>query len=47
LSSTTVSRSNENKKIIMKIDDTCDFCENEDAPLCVKYCVFGARGAIK
>ena len=49
LSSTTILRSNENKKIIMKIDETCDFCENEDEkyPLCVKYCVFGARGVIK
>ena len=49
LSSTTVSRNNENKKIVMQIDDTCDLCESEDEdfPLCVKYCVFGARGVVK
>jgi len=49
LSSTTVSRNNENKKIVMQIDETCDFCESEDEdfPLCVKYCVFGARGVVK
>ncbi|GAG08200.1 unnamed protein product, partial [marine sediment metagenome] len=43
----TVLRNNENKKIIMKIDETCDFCENEETPLCVKYCVFEARGIMK
>lgn len=47
LSSTKVLRSNENKVITMIIDETCDFCESEDAPLCVKYCVFGARGVMK
>ncbi len=47
LSSTKVLRSNENKVITMKIDETCDFCESEDVPLCVKYCVFGARGVMK
>lgn len=47
LSSTKVSRSNKDKKIVMQIDDTCDHCEGESFPLCVKYCVFGARGVIK
>jgi len=49
LSSTKVLRSNENKVITMIIDETCDFCESEDEdfPLCVKYCVFGARGVVK
>lgn len=47
LSSTRVYRDNDNKQIIMRIDDTCDYCENESIPLCVKYCVFGARGVIK
>ncbi|MHC2994629.1 MAG: hypothetical protein IBV53_03895 [Candidatus Atribacteria bacterium] len=49
LSSTIVLRNNENKEITMIIDETCDLCENEneDLPLCVKYCVFGARGVMK
>jgi len=49
LSSTIVLRNNENKEITMIIDETCDLCENEneDLPLCVKYCVFGARGLMK
>jgi carbon-monoxide dehydrogenase iron sulfur subunit len=47
LSSTTVLRGNENKKIIMQIDETCDLCKDEVIPLCVKYCPFGARGVVK
>jgi len=47
LSSTKVSRSNEDKKIIIKIDETCDLCIDEDTPLCVKHCVFGARGIVR
>ena len=49
LSSTKVLRNNENKEITMIIDETCDLCENEneDLPLCIKYCVFGARGVMK
>ena len=49
LSSTKVLRNNENKEITMVIDETCDLCESEDEdfPLCVKYCVFGARGVMK
>lgn len=47
LSSTKILRDNENKQIIMQIDDSCDYCDNEPIPLCVKHCVFGARGVIK
>ncbi len=47
LSSTRVLRSNENKRIQMTIDDTCDGCSNETAPFCVTACVFGARGFLK
>ena len=47
ISSTRVSRSNENKNITISIDDSCDMCEDEERPLCVKACVFGARGVNK
>ena len=47
LASTKVIRNNENKKITMHIDENCDLCENEKVPLCVKYCPYGARGAVK
>ena len=47
ISSTKITRNNDNKEIIMSIDDTCDFCIDEDIPLCVKHCVFGARGIVK
>jgi carbon-monoxide dehydrogenase iron sulfur subunit len=46
ISSTKVLRSNENKKISISIDSTCDMCRGESFPLCVKACVFGARGVI-
>lgn len=47
LSSTRVLRNNDNKRIAMIIDDTCDLCKNEDTFLCVKFCVFKARGVTK
>lgn len=47
LSSTAVFRNSETKEITMQIDESCDFCEKENFPLCVKYCDFGARGVIK
>ncbi len=47
LSSTKVIRSNVNKRIHLAIDSSCDYCPDEDVPLCVKACVFGARGFIK
>jgi carbon-monoxide dehydrogenase iron sulfur subunit len=36
-----------NKRIQLAIDNSCDYCPDEDIPLCVKACVFGARGFIK
>jgi carbon-monoxide dehydrogenase iron sulfur subunit len=47
ISSTKITRNNNNKEITMMIDETCDLCENEKIPLCIKYCPFGARGIIK
>ena len=44
LSSTTVLRDNDTKRITMTIDGSCDSCTNEPGALCVQHCVFGARG---
>ena len=46
ISSTHIRRDNENKRITMFMDSSCDFCMNEKFPLCVKACPFGARGVI-
>ena len=46
ISSTRITRSNENKLVTMILDETCDSCANEDTAFCVKACVFGARGII-
>jgi Fe-S-cluster-containing dehydrogenase component len=43
LNSTHVSRDNDNAVITLTIDETCDLCEGEITPLCVKYCAYGAR----
>ena len=42
ISSTRVSRNNENGKITIYIDSNCDLCMKETQPLCVKYCAYGA-----
>jgi len=42
-SSTRVSRDNDTAEITISIDSTCDLCSGEEQPLCVKYCVYGAR----
>ena len=47
LSSTRVFRSNDTKAIRMALNDSCDHCDNENFPMCVKACVFGARGIAK
>jgi len=47
LSSTRVSRDNDTGEITMSIDSTCDACSNEAAPLCVRYCAYGARSVVK
>ena len=41
-SSTKVVRNNKNGKITICIDSSCDLCESEIQPLCVKYCAYGA-----
>jgi len=47
LSSTKVLRSNDTKAMTMVLDDSCDYCHNENFPLCVRACVFGARGLLR
>lgn len=42
-SSTRVSRDNDTAEITIAIDSSCDLCSGEEQPLCVKYCVYGAR----
>ena len=42
-SSTKVSRDNDTAEITITTDSTCDLCSGEEQPLCVKYCVYGAR----
>jgi Fe-S-cluster-containing hydrogenase component 2 len=44
MSSTHISRDNDTAVIFMSVDSTCDLCEGEETPLCVKYCAYGARG---
>jgi len=44
LTSTRISRDNDNARITMSVDSTCDSCAGEKSPLCVKYCAYGARG---
>jgi Fe-S-cluster-containing hydrogenase component 2 len=46
-SSIKVSRNPQNGIINWCIDSTCDGCENEDEPLCVKYCVYEAIRSVK
>ncbi len=46
-SSICVSRDPQNGVIKWCIKSTCDGCTNEDEPLCVKYCVYGAIKAVK
>lgn len=45
-SSTHISRDNDTAVITMTIDSACDNCNDEETPLCVKYCAYGARGVI-
>ena len=44
LSSTHISRDNDNAIISMSVDSTCDLCDGEEIALCVKYCAYEARG---
>jgi len=43
LTSTHIYRDHDSARITMSIDSTCDLCAGEEAPLCVKYCAYGAR----
>ena len=43
ISSTKISRDNDTANITIIIDSTCDYCEGEAFPFCVKYCAYGAR----
>ena len=47
MSSTHISRDNDTAVISMSVDSTCDLCEGEETPLCVKYCAYGARGVTR
>jgi len=46
-SSIKVSRNPQNGIINWSIDSSCDGCENEGEPLCVKFCIYGAIHAVK
>ncbi len=41
-SSIKVSRNNQNGRIGLSIDSTCDLCQGEAQPLCIRYCAYGA-----
>ena len=43
-SSTKILRDNDTGHIAIELDETCDLCQGEETPLCVKYCTYGARG---
>ncbi len=46
-SSLRIWRSNVDKSIRMSMDDSCDGCEGELEPLCVRACVYAALGAAR
>lgn len=46
-SSLRVARSNADKSLRIAFADSCDGCENERFPLCVRACVFSALGLHK
>jgi len=46
-SSLKITRSNDETRITLTLEDSCDFCGNEKIPLCVKYCEYGALKAEK
>ena len=41
-SSITVSRNPQDGSIKWHVDLTCDKCNNEKEPLCVRWCIYGA-----
>ena len=42
LSSIRITKSNRTGIIRWRMDSSCDLCLEEDQPLCVKYCSYGA-----
>ncbi len=44
VSSTKIVRDNDTGHISIDLDETCDLCWGEETALCVRYCVYGARG---
>jgi len=42
ISSVRVSKNSATGEIVIQIRSTCDLCENEQAPLCVKFCAYDA-----
>ena len=42
LSSIRVSTNNLTGQVELSIDSTCDLCQEEEQPLCVAYCIYGA-----
>ncbi len=47
LSSIKVSRNNRTGKIRWSIDSTCDSCEAEEQPWCVRYCLYGVLEEVR
>ena len=47
LSSIKVSRNNRTSEIGLSIDNTCDLCQGEEQPQCIKSCCFGALEEVK
>lgn len=47
LSSIRVSRNNRTGKIEWSINSTCDSCQGETQPLCMRYCAYGALQEVK
>ena len=45
-SSTKIVRDNDTGDIAIELDESCDLCRGEETALCVRYCVYGARGVI-
>lgn len=41
-SSIRITRNNQNGEVNLFIDSTCDLCQEEAQPLCLKYCLYGA-----
>ncbi|MCD6472730.1 4Fe-4S binding protein [Candidatus Aerophobetes bacterium] len=46
ISSISVIRNDRTGDIKISINSTCDFCKDEDKPLCMKYCVSQALSII-